>query len=87
MGHPISKQMATTVRAPPGTRSAQRTTWCRSARTRARALPRIGVISGAPIIAPITVAVESPTTPADAMIAARTSRTQKRVELGLRQER
>lgn len=58
-----------------------------SARTSASALPRIGVISGATIIAPITVAVESPTTPADAMTAASTSRTQKRVELGLRQAR
>ncbi|MGW6393439.1 hypothetical protein ACWFR1_23730 [Streptomyces sp. NPDC055103] len=45
----------------------------------------MGVISGATIIAPITVAVESPTTPAPAMTAASTSRTQNRVELRLRQ--
>jgi hypothetical protein len=37
----------------------------------------MGVISGATIIAPITVASESATTPTPAMIAARISRTQK----------
>ncbi len=39
-------------------------------------MPRIGVISGATIIAPITVAVESATTPEPAMIAASRSSTQ-----------
>ena len=44
-------------------------------------VPRIGVISGATIIAPITVAVESATTPAVAIRPARTSSVQKRAEL------
>ncbi len=70
---PSSMPIATTARAPPSTSSTQRTTWRRAASTRARAVPRIGVISGATIIAPITVAVESPTTPALAMTAASTS--------------
>ena len=39
-------------------------------------VPRIGVISGATIIGPMTVAVESATTPAPAMTAASTRRTQ-----------
>ena len=48
----------------------------RSDNATASAQPRIGVISGATIIAPMTVAVESETTPALAMIAARTSSAQ-----------
>jgi len=40
-------------------------------------MPRIGVDSGAMIIAPITVAVESVTTPDTAMIPERVSITQK----------
>ena len=42
--------------------------------------PRIGVIRGATIIAPMTVAVESPMTPDVAMTDASTSRVQKRVD-------
>ena len=38
----------------------------------------IGVIRGATIMAPITVAVESPITPADAITAASTSSSQNR---------
>ena len=49
----------------------------RSARTTARAVPRIGVICGATIIAPITVASESATTPAPAMTASSVRSTQK----------
>ena len=45
----------------------------------ATAIPWIGVASGAMIIAPITVAVESPTTPAVAITAARRSSSQNRV--------
>ncbi len=41
-------------------------------------MPRIGVINGATIIAPITVAVESATSPAVAITEASTSRTQNR---------
>ena len=42
-----------------------------------KTVPTIGVISGATIIAPITVAVESDAIPAEAIIPARTSSTQK----------
>ena len=42
-------------------------------------MPWIGVASGAMIIAPITVAVESPITPADAITADSTSSSQKRL--------
>ena len=77
---PNRKPIAITAIAPPITRATLRPRWDRSARTIDRAVPRIGVIRGATIIAPITVAVESATTPADAMIAARSSRTQKREE-------
>ena len=45
-------------------------------------MPRIGDINGATIIAPITVAVESPATPAPAMIADSTSNNQKRLVPG-----
>jgi hypothetical protein len=44
-------------------------------------MPWIGVASGAMIMAPITVAVESPITPADAITAASTSSSQKRLSL------
>jgi hypothetical protein len=47
-----------------------------SASTTASTIPRIGVISGATIMAPITVAVESLTTPADAITAASGSSSQ-----------
>jgi hypothetical protein len=47
-----------------------------SASTTDSTIPRIGVISGATIMAPITVAVESLTTPADAITAASGSSSQ-----------
>ena len=68
---------ATTSAAPSRTVVTPRRMRARSARTTASAVPRIGVMSGATIIAPITVASESATTPAPAMIAASVSRTQK----------
>ena len=74
---PSRKPIATTSAAPARTVVTPRTIRDRSARTTARAVPRIGVISGATIIAPITVASESATTPAPAMIAASVSSTQK----------
>ncbi len=49
---------------------------------RPTAMPWIGVASGAMIIAPITVAVESPITPADAITADSTSSSQKRLSFG-----
>ena len=49
-----------------------------------RTMPRIGVISGATIIAPITVAVESVTTPAVAITAASSSNAQNRLSLRAR---
>ena len=69
--------MAITAAAPASTRPTFLSTWRRSASTMASADPRIGVINGATIIAPITVAVESETTPALAMTDASTSSTQK----------
>lgn len=48
----------------------------RSASTTERAVPRMGVMRGATIIAPMTVAAESATTPAAAMTVARMMRTQ-----------
>ncbi len=45
------------------------------------AIPRIGVPSGAMIIAPITVAVESVSTPAIAIIAGRVSMIRNPVRL------
>ena len=65
-----------TTSAPPRTSRTLRTTCSRSARTTASAVPRIGVISGATIIAPMTVAVESAITPAVAMTAASRRRIQ-----------
>ena len=44
-------------------------------------------MSGATIMAPMTVAVESATTPADAMTDARTRSTQNRVDERLRDRR
>ncbi len=48
--------------------------------TTASIVPRIGVINGATIMAPITVAVESAATPADAMIDAKTRRDPESAE-------
>ena len=73
---PISHPMATTAAAPATTKMTHRRTLARSASTTPRTIPRIGVISGATIMAPITVAVESLTTPADAITAASGSSSQ-----------
>ncbi len=74
---PSRKPTATTSAAPASTVVTPRTIRARSARTTARAVPRMGVISGATIMAPITVASESATIPEPAMIAASVSSTQK----------
>ena len=63
-----------------------RTSGPRSASTRPTATPRMGVMSGATIIAPMTVAVESATRPAVAMTAARTRSPQNLVDERLRGE-
>ncbi len=73
--------MAIAAAAPPRTNRIDRTRFARSPSTTPSIVPRIGVISGATIMAPMTVAVESPTTPAAAMIEARTNRTQNRLFL------
>ena len=74
---PMRYPIATTTSAPPNTSPTLCSRCLRSASTSASAVPRIGVINGATIIAPITVAVESATIPAEAMMAASTRRTQK----------
>jgi len=66
------------------TSSRQRRRLAPSVSTTARTMPRIGVIRGATIMAPITVAVESLTTPADAITADSGSRSQKRLRRRLR---
>ena len=66
---PNSQARKTTAAAPARTMPTERRRLGRSARTMARTMPRMGVISGATIIAPITVAVESLMTPAVAMTA------------------
>ena len=76
---PISQATAITATEPVATRARERTRFRRSPITTESTVPRIGVISGATIIAPITVAVESEMIPAVAMIAESTSSTQKRL--------
>ena len=71
--------MAMAVAAPASTSSNDRTRLVWSPSTVASIVPRIGVMSGATIMAPITVAVESATTPAEAMTAARISSSQNRL--------
>ena len=81
---PIAHPIATTSAAPATTSSRETTRLRRSPITTLSTVPRIGVISGATIIAPMTVAVESATTPAEAMTAARVSRIQYRVSFRAR---
>ncbi len=69
--------------APASTSRIERIRLARSPSTTPSIVPRIGIISGATIIAPITVAVESATTPAEAMTEARASRIQNRLNLRL----
>ncbi|MNW52092.1 hypothetical protein D3C74_295990 [compost metagenome] len=73
---PTTYPVATTPAAPATTRSADEVRFLWSLRTIASAVPTMGVMRGATIMAPITVAVLSAATPADAMIAARISRVQ-----------
>lgn len=75
---PSRYPMRTAAAAPVTTRPMERNRLARSPSTTASIVPRMGVISGATIMAPMTVAVESPTTPAAAMIDARISRIQNR---------
>jgi hypothetical protein len=81
---PSSQPSTTTAAAPATSSSRHRRRFPASASTTAGTIPRIGVISGATIIAPITVAVESLTTPADAITAASTSSSQYRLTRRLR---
>lgn len=65
--------------APLATSAIERNRLVLSPSTTASMVPRIGVMSGATIMAPMTVAVESPPTPADAMIDSRVSRIHNRL--------
>src|SRR4051794_11022147 len=65
--------------APVRTRTRDRRALRRSARTIANAVPRMGVISGATIMAPMTVAVELDVIPAVAITAASGSKVQNLV--------
>ena len=77
----MSQPIATTAAEPSTTSSTERPRFGPSRVTTESTVPRIGVISGATIIAPITVAVESASTPAVAMIEARIRSVQKRLSL------
>ena len=70
---PSSQPSATTAHAPVATSRNETARFRGFTVTVDRTMPRIGVISGATIIAPITVAVESMTTPAVAITAASSS--------------
>ena len=76
---PNSQARKITAAAPARTMPTERSRLGLSARTMARTMPRIGVISGATIMAPMTVAVESLITPAVAITADSRSSIQKRV--------
>jgi hypothetical protein len=78
---PNRKASPTTSSAPPTTSATERARFCVSPMVTESTVPRIGVMSGATIIAPITVAVESPTIPAAAMTAESASSVQKRLSL------
>ena len=78
---PVSHPTAMTANAPVVTSISERSKFGPSRVTTDSTVPKIGVISGATIIAPMTGAVAFPTTPADAITADRTSRTQKRLSL------
>jgi hypothetical protein len=75
----IIAAMATATSAPPATWRSDRIRFVRSASTTESIVPRIGVIKGATIMAPITVAVESAATPAAAIMDARVIRIQNRL--------
>jgi len=71
-----SQLSASTAAAPATSSSRHRNRLARSAVTTPSTMPRIGVISGAMIMAPITVAVESLTTPAVAITPESSSKSQ-----------
>ena len=71
--------MAMAAPAPATTSPRHRSRLARLPMTTASMVPWIGIISGATIMAPMTVAVESATTPAEAMMEARTRRIQNRL--------
>ena len=73
-----SSQLSATTAAPPMMSSSRHRRRLLHRQYDASTIPRIGGISGATIIAPITVAAESLTTPADAITAASTSSRQYR---------
>jgi hypothetical protein len=81
---PSSHPRATTAQAPETTSKNETLRFRVSAVTDERTMPRIGVINGATIIAPITVAVESVITPAVAITAASSSKAQNRLSLRAR---
>lgn len=74
----MSAPSATTNAAPRTVTASERTAWRPLPVTMPAAVPRIGVPSGAMIMAPMTAAVAFVTTPAAAMTAARPSRIQNR---------
>jgi hypothetical protein len=77
---PTSHPMAIAVSPPPATRRSERIRFDRSASATESMVPRIGVIRGATIMAPMTVAVESAAMPAAAMIDASTIRIQNQLD-------
>src|SRR3712207_3835370 len=77
---PTSHPTAMAARPPHARRRSEWTRFDRSASTTESMVPRIGVIRGATIIAPMTVAVESAAMPAAAMIEASTMRIQNRLK-------
>ncbi len=68
-----SSPSTTTITSPSSTHRIDRTTRLRCPVTMPSAMPRIGVPSGAMIMAPMTVAVESVSTPGDRDRARRAS--------------
>jgi hypothetical protein len=72
-----SSPSTTTIARPASTQSTDRITRLKCPVTSPRAMPRMGVPSGAMIMAPITVAVESASTPLIAMTAESTSMMRK----------
>jgi hypothetical protein len=69
---------------PPTTIKIKRMALFKRLMTNAAVVANIGVVNGATIIAPITVAVELATIPPEAMIADRKIRTANRTRYGLR---
>jgi hypothetical protein len=75
LSHAIANARPIAVTTPRPTRSSERHRWSISPVTMARALAMIGVMSGATIMAPMTVAVESARTPPVAITTERTRST------------